>query len=130
MQHFGPEIAFATDLLDTGRRWHETERMSAYWARCLPLSMHHVQYETLIGDFENEARKLIEFLGLDWEPACLEFHKTERAVSTASAWQVRQPLYDSSVGRWRNYAKHLAPPCAAMGLDPDAPSGTRPADIE
>jgi hypothetical protein len=130
MQHFGPEIAFATDLLDTGRRWHETGRMSAYWSRCLPLSMHHVQYETLIGDFESEARKLIEFLGLDWEPACLEFHKTERAVLTASVWQVRQPLYDSSVGRWRNYAKHLAPLCAAMGLDHEAPSGTRPADIE
>jgi tetratricopeptide (TPR) repeat protein len=129
MQHFRQQLAFATDLLDAARCWHESERMSAYWARCLPLSMHHVQYETLVGDFESEARKLIEFLGLDWEPACLEFHKTERAVLTASTWQVRQPLYDSSVGRWRNYAKHLAPLCAAMGLDPEAPSGARPADI-
>lgn len=128
-QRFARQVAFATDLLDAGRRWHEAERMSAYWARCLPLSMHHVQYETLIGDFENEARKLIDFLGLDWESACLEFHKTERAVSTASNWQVRQPLYDRSVGRWRNYAKHLAPLCAAIGLAPDAPTGTRPADI-
>jgi tetratricopeptide (TPR) repeat protein len=129
MQHFRQQLAFATDLLDAARCWHESERMSAYWTRCLPLSMHHVQYETLVGDFESEARKLIEFLGLDWEPACLEFHKTERAVLTASTWQVRQPLYDSSVGRWRNYAKHLAPLCAAMGLDPEAPSGARPADI-
>ena len=129
MNHFTQRVASATDLLNVGRRWHETERMSAYWARCLPLAMHHVQYETLIGDFETEARKLIDFLGLDWEPACLEFHNTERAVSTASAWQVRQPLYDSSVGRWRNYAKHLAPLCAAIGLDPEAPTGARPADI-
>ncbi len=129
MQRFATQVAFATDLLDAGRRWHEAERMSAHWAQCLPLPMHHVQYETLIGDFETEARKLIDFLGVDWEPACLEFHKTERAVSTASTWQVRQPLYDSSVGRWRNYAKHLAPLCAAIGLDPEAPTGARPADL-
>ena len=129
MRNFGQDIAHATDLLDAGRRWHETERMAAYWARCLPLSMHHIQYETLVADFENEARKLIDFLGLPWEPACLEFHKTERAVNTASAWQVRQPLYDSSVGRWRNYARHLKPLCAVLGIDPEAPTGTRPADV-
>lgn len=129
MQHMDQQVAFATDLLDAGRRWREAERMAAYWARCLPLSMHHVQYETLISDFETEARKLIGFLGLEWEPACLEFHKTERAVLTASAWQVRQPIYDSSVGRWRNYAKHLAPLCGVVGIDPEAPTGARPADI-
>jgi tetratricopeptide (TPR) repeat protein len=129
MQHFEPQVAFATDLLDVGRRWHETERMSAYWARCLPLSMYHVQYETLVADFETEARKLIEFLGLAWEPACLDYNKTERAVQTASTWQVRQPLYVSSVGRWRNYAKHLAPLCATIGLDPEAPTGTRPESV-
>jgi len=129
MHQFGQEVAHATDLLDAGRRWHETERVTAYWTRCLPLSMHHIQYETLVGDFENEARKLIDFLGLSWEPACLEFYKTERAVSTASAWQVRQPLYASSVGRWRNYAKHLGPLCGVLCIDPEAPTGTRPADI-
>jgi hypothetical protein len=129
MRHFAREVAFATDLVDAGRRWRESERMCAYWTRCLPLSMHHVQYETLIGDFEPEARKLIDFLGLAWEPACLEFHKTERAVRTASLWQVRQPLYDSSVGRWRNYAAHLGELCAALGIDPEAPTGALPADF-
>lgn len=128
-QRFARQVAFASDLLDAGRRWHEAERMAAYWAKVLSLRVHHVQYETMVGDFESEARQLIAFLGLAWEPACLEFYKTERAVRTASTWQVRQPLYDSSVGRWRNYEKHLAQLCAAIGVAPDAPTGTRPANL-
>ena len=128
-QRFARQVAFATDLVDAGRRWHEAERMAAYWRGCLPLPAYHVQYETLVGDFENEARRLIDFLALEWEPACLEFDKTERAVRTASTWQVRQPLYDSSVGRWRHYDKHLAPLCAAIAVAADAPTGTRPADL-
>ena len=128
-QRFARQVAFATDLVDAGRRWHEAERVSAYWRDCLSLPAYHVQYETLVGDFENEARKLIDFLDLDWEPACLEFYKTERAVRTASTWQVRQPLYDTSVGRWRHYEKHMAPLCAAIAVAPDAPTGTRPADV-
>ena len=92
-------------------------------------SDHHVQYETLVADFDTEARRLIEFLGLPWEPACREFYKTERAVGTASAWQVRQPLYDASVGRWRHYASRLKEVCEAMGIDPEAPTGARPADL-
>jgi hypothetical protein len=86
-----------------------------------------VQYETLIDDFESEARKLIDFLGLPWEPACFEFHKTERAVRTESLWQVRQPLYDRSVGRWRHYAGHLRRLCEVIGVDPNAPTGARAA---
>ncbi|MGO9740437.1 MAG: sulfotransferase family protein [Roseiarcus sp.] len=129
MRQFGEHVDFATDLIDAGRRWRESERMAAYWTRCLPLPIHHVRYETLIDDFETEAPKLIEFLGLAWEPACLEFYKTKRVVRTESLWQVRQPLYDRSVGRWRHYAKHLGPLCEVIGIDPDAPTGARPADI-
>jgi tetratricopeptide (TPR) repeat protein len=128
-QHFARDVAFSTDLADAGRRWRECERMAAQWGDALPLPVHHVQYETLVGDFENEAKLLIAFLGLAWEPGCLEFFKTERAVRTASTWQVRQPLYSSSVGRWCNYARHLAPLCAAIGLDRDAPTGARPPDL-
>ncbi len=127
MRQFAQHVDFATDLLDCGRVWRESERMGAYWARSgPPLRVHRVQYETLVADFETEARKLIAFLGLDWEPACLDFHKTERAVRTASVWQVRQPLYDRSVGRWRHYAPHLGPLCEALGIAPDAPTGARP----
>jgi tetratricopeptide (TPR) repeat protein len=128
-QSFNRKNAFSTDLLDAGRRWREAERMAAYWAGCLPLAMHHVQYEALVGDFANEAKKLIAFLGLDWEPACLEFYKTERAVRTVSTWQVRQPLYHSSVGRWRNYRNYLQQLCEVIGIDGDAETGARPRDL-
>jgi tetratricopeptide (TPR) repeat protein len=128
-QQFARQVAFSTDLADAGRRWHEAERIANHWANALPLLVHHVQYETLVGDFETEARRLIAFLGLAWEPGCLEFYKVERAVRTASTWQVRQPLYLSSVGRWRNYERHLAPLCAAIGLDRQAATGARPADL-
>jgi len=68
-----------------------------------------IDYEALVADLAGESRRLIEFLELDWEPACLDFHKTERPVLTASGWQVRQPIYDRSVGRWRKYEQHLGP---------------------
>ena len=71
--------------------------------------MLEIGYEALVGDLEGEARRLIDFLGLEWEPACLEFHRTERVVVTQSTWQVRQPLYAGSVGRWRRYRRHLQP---------------------
>ena len=66
-----------------------------------------IEYEALVADLES--RRLIEFLDLDWEPACLDFHKTERPVRTASGWQVPQPLFTRSVGRWRKYERHLGP---------------------
>jgi hypothetical protein len=75
----------------------------------LPTRMIKVDYEALTADLEGQSRRLIEFLGLEWEPACMYFHRTERPVATVSYWQVRQPLYQSSVGRWRNYEKHLGP---------------------
>jgi tetratricopeptide (TPR) repeat protein len=129
LQKFTRQVAFSTDLVDAGRRWQEAERVAAHWTDALPLPAHRVDYETLVGDFENEAKRLIAFLGLAWEPSCLEFYKTERAVRTASTWQVRQPLYQSSVSRRHHYARHLAPLCAALGLDRDAPTGNRPADL-
>jgi hypothetical protein len=76
--------------------------------------MIEVNYEALTDNLEGESRRLVEFLGLEWEPACMDFHRTERPVSTVSYWQVRQPLYRSSVGRWRNYERHLGPLIAAL----------------
>src|SRR5215831_10400457 len=105
---------FSYDLADCGRRCQEMRRLAAHWLRLRPLHMIEVNYENLVADLESEGRHLIEFLGLDWEPACLDFHRTERTVATVSHWQVRQPLYSNSVGRWRNYEKHLAPLFAAL----------------
>ncbi len=108
-QRFSATQSFASDLGDCATRWYETERLMAHWRRTLPLRMLDIQYEALVGDLEGQSRRLIDFLGLEWEPACLNFHETERSVVTASIWQVRQPIYTGSIGRWRNYAKHLGP---------------------
>jgi Sulfotransferase family len=75
----------------------------------LPLKWLDVEYEALVANLEHQSRRIITFLGLDWEPACVDFYRTARAVTTASAWQVRQPLYGRAVGRWRKYQAHLAP---------------------
>jgi hypothetical protein len=62
-----------------------------------------------VADQETWSRKIVEFIGLEWDPRCLGFHTTQRQVLTASAWQVRQKIYKSSVARWRNYDKFLGP---------------------
>jgi hypothetical protein len=114
-QRFQTQMAFATDVADCGRRYLETERMAAHWPRVLPGAVLDLQYEELVGDLEGQARRLIDFLGLAWDPACLAFYESERAVNTPSAWSVRQPIYSSSVGRWRHYARHLGPLLAVLG---------------
>jgi hypothetical protein len=105
---------FSFDLGDCGIRYFETERMAAHAFGTLDLRMLTVHYEDVVADLEGESRRLIDFLGLPWDPACLEFYKTKRVVTTASFWQVRQPIYAKSVGRWRNYEKHLGPLMAGL----------------
>ena len=110
-------LTFSYDLADCGRRIRETERLGAHWRRVLPLRWLDIQYESLVADLEGESRRLIEYLGLAWEPACLDFHRTMRTVQTASSWQVRQPLYHRSVGRWRHYERHLGPLLQELGFN-------------
>jgi tetratricopeptide (TPR) repeat protein len=107
--HFTEGHLYTYDLADCGARALEIDRLATHWSRVLPLEILAIDYEKLVTDLKGESRRLIEFLGLEWEPACLDFHRTERPVLTASAWQVRQPLYPRSVGRWRHYERHLAP---------------------
>lgn len=71
--------------------------------------MLEIQYEDLILDMETQARSLVAYCDLPWDDACLSFHESKRSVRTASVTQVRQPIYTSSVGRWREYEKHLDP---------------------
>ena len=70
-----------------------------------------------VADQENVSRKIIAHAGLEWDDACLAFNETRRAVGTASVWQVRQPIYTTSVERWRRYERHLTPLIEALGLD-------------
>jgi hypothetical protein len=88
----------------------------AHWETVLPGRIHSVDYEALVGDQEAVTRGLLSYLGLPWDPACLQFHKAERTVLTASIWQVRQPLYSQSKGRWRNYERHLGPAREILGV--------------
>ncbi|MBS0389313.1 MAG: hypothetical protein JSR15_12620, partial [Proteobacteria bacterium] len=73
-----------------------------------------VPYEALVGDAEQWIRAMLSHIGLPWDARCLEFHRTERSVLTASAWQVRQPLNSGSIGRWRRYGNFLEPLIKAL----------------
>ena len=88
----------------------------AHWKEVLPeKSYYEIQYEELVADTENQAKALIKYCGMPWNETCLEFHKTERSIRTASVTQVRQPIYTSSVERWRSYEEHLEPLFEALG---------------
>ncbi|MEK9679959.1 MAG: sulfotransferase, partial [Rhodospirillaceae bacterium] len=114
-QHFTSPLPFATKLENLGNYYRGYEQIMAHWHDVLPLDILDVAYEGMFGDHEAKAREILEFCGLEWDEACLQFHLTERTVKTASIWQVRQPLYSSSVGRWRRYEGHLAPFKEALG---------------
>jgi hypothetical protein len=82
-----------------------------------------VRYEDVVADLEGQARRILAHCGLEWDARCLEFHRNARSVRTASVAQVRRPLYNSSVGRWRRYEAFLGPLLAALG--PSIPSADR-----
>lgn len=107
-QMFPDGASFSTDLVDSAHQYLQVRRLEPHWRAVFGERFTSVRYETLVADLEGEARRLVDFLGLPWEPGCLDFHRTSRPVATASGWQVRQPLYATSVGRSRAYARHLA----------------------
>ncbi len=120
----GPE--WTSDLGDIATQIRETDRLISHWRNVLPGPFMEVKYEDLVADLESESRRLIEFLGLEWNPVCLEFYRTERAVTTASVWQVRQKLYSQSIGRWRHYERHLGPLLSGLHhLNTDRPVSER-----
>ena len=84
-------------------RFEQHVRLMDHWRSVVPATIHQVDYEETVADLEGTARRLVAACGLEWDPACLDFHRTRRAVRTASFAQVRRPVYPSSVGRWKNY---------------------------
>lgn len=106
---FHRPISFACDLFELGAYLRHYQALMAHWRRALPRPMLEVQYEDLVADPERHVHRIIDFCGLPWDEACLNFHSAKRSVRTASANQVRRPIYASSVGRWKLYGKHLAP---------------------
>jgi tetratricopeptide (TPR) repeat protein len=109
-QQFLIGINFAFDLSDLVHYYREHQRLMAHWRAVLPPGfILDVPYEELVADHETWSRKMLNFIGLEWDPRCLDFHTNIRQVTTASAWQVRQKVYKSSVARWRNYEKYIGP---------------------
>lgn len=108
---------FTYDLGELGRYHKRYERLMAHWRRVLPEgSILDVQYEDIVADLEAEARRILSYCELPWDDRCLSFHETDRPVRTASVMQVRQPIYKSAVGRWRDYEEFIGPLLTALGI--------------
>ena len=114
-QYFAVGQTFSYDLEDLGRYYRCYLSLMDHWDTVLPGKVLHLQYEELVRDPEGNIRRLLEHCGLPFEAACLAFHETRRPVRTASAEQVRQPLYTSAVGYWRHFASELEPLRRALG---------------
>jgi tetratricopeptide (TPR) repeat protein len=114
-QHFAEGQSFSYDLEDLGRYYRCYLSLMDHWDEVLPGKVLHLQYEQLIREPEAQIRRLLSHCSLPFEPACLSFHETKRPVRTASAEQVRQPLYTSGVGYWRHFEAQLAPLRRALG---------------
>jgi tetratricopeptide (TPR) repeat protein len=107
---FAEAQEFSYDLAELGRFIRAYQALMEHWRQVLPQGvMLEVQYEDVVENLEGEARRIVAHCNLDWDDACLAFHKTQRSVLTASMNQVRQPIYRSSVGRWRDYERQLHP---------------------
>ncbi len=106
---------WAYDMANIAFFYREYARIMSRWHSVLMGRIHEVRYEELVRSAEPVTRNLFRYCGLTWTDRCLEFHTTERFVDTASLWQVKTPLYATSVGRWKNYARHLGPLIGALG---------------
>lgn len=109
-------IYYGYDLGELGRYYNRYQGLMDHWHNILPKDiLIDVNYEDVVNNLEQQARKIIDFVGLDWQDECLEFYKNKAQVNTASAAQVRQPIYKSSIERWRSYEKNLDPLIEALG---------------
>jgi hypothetical protein len=115
-RHFTEELNHTYDLAELGRYYRAYHDMMEHWRRALPAGvMLEVEYEKLTGNLEGEARRLLAFCGLPWNDAVLRFHQNARPVQTHSVAQVRRPLYQSSIGRWRAFDDLLQPLLRELG---------------
>lgn len=108
-QDFGGDHSYAYDLTNIGFYYAEYCRTMRHWQDVLSIPMLEINYEEIVADLETTSRRMIDFIGLDWDDRCLQFYRSKRAVKTQSFEQVRNPIYNQSVNRWKNYASHLGP---------------------
>jgi len=116
---------YSHDLRELGRYYNAYCGLMEHWHRVLPGFIHDVQYEDMVADQIGQSRALLEYCGLEWDDACLDFHKTDRRVATASVEQVRRPIYKDSVQAWKRYETQLAPLLEVLrnGQSADRPAG-------
>ncbi len=107
---FAGDLPFTYDLAELGRYYQAYASLMAHWRAVLPEgAMIEVKYEELVADFPAQARRLVDYCGLEWDDRCSAFYETRRPVTTSSAAQVRLPIYQDSIGRWQSYAPWLGP---------------------
>ncbi|MGA9031053.1 MAG: sulfotransferase [Sulfuricaulis sp.] len=114
---FSDGMDFAYDLESLAQTCKASRDLMDHWKAVLPIPILDVQYEELVEDPRTWVERILDFCGLEWEDACLNFHESKRQVMTASYDQVRRPLYKSSKARWKNYARHLEPVSRILGLN-------------
>lgn len=115
---FSREQLFSYDQTELARFYSGYARLMDHWRSILPADRFiELRYEDVVADLETQARRLVDFCGLAWDDACLDFHQTARTIRTASVNQVRRPLYADSIGRWKPYAAHLGPLLAGLAGD-------------
>lgn len=108
-QNFSDGLGYAFDLRTIGVFYRQYRRMMHFWKSVMAVPTLDVRYEELVSDPEAVSRRMIDFVGLDWDDRCLRFHETERSVVTSSFQQVREPIYKGSVGRWKRYKTYIRP---------------------
>ncbi len=114
LNYFAVGNEYSFDLSELGQYYLDYERLMAHWGSLFPSEILGVQYEELVMNQEKISRQLIEYIRLEWDDRCLDFHKNKRAVNTFSSMQVRQPIYTHSMNRWKHYEKQLAPLIAIL----------------
>lgn len=107
-QLFGDGQEFSYSLTDIGRYYKAYEKLMAHWNTVLPSEILTVQHEDVLDDLEGQVRRLLDFCGLEFEEACLTFHKTKRVIKTPSSEQVRQPIYRTGMGQWKPFESNLS----------------------
>jgi Flp pilus assembly protein TadD len=112
---FPDGIAFSYNLADLGRAYRLYNDYMKHWSSLMGDRILHVRYEDMVADLETQARRIISYIGLPWNDACLRFYESERKVLTASVTQVRKPIYTTSTNRWRKYEKYLGPLLQELG---------------
>jgi tetratricopeptide (TPR) repeat protein len=113
-QYFAEKHEYSWDLKRIAAHYAEYDRLMRYWQAVFPEMIFEIRYADVVRDIEDTAHKLMSFCGLDWDDRVLQFYETKRDVKTASNWQVRQPIYDRSLARWKNYEQHIAPLIEAL----------------